>query len=232
METRGPPRFRHEILPRRDGPMMANEVDQVTGIALTIGLNHVGSFYQGGAPVLHGCANDARAIAALCAKQGFGEPTVLIDRQATVAAVTRAISAAAAVLKPGDLFVIHYSGHGMQGDLEGNADGLARKPIVVLVPLRRTPAEPRPLQALVPVRRLGPDRGPFRQLPQRQRDPRIPGPRPTCRLASWHPGGGEGRHHRGQPGLLRLGPRSDRRRPRPGGSDRAGRRRLVACRLP
>ena len=86
-----------------------------TGIALTIGLNNVGDFYQGGAPTLHGCHNDARAIAvAIAAKQGFGTPTVLLDDQATVEAVTEAITAAAAKLGPGDIFLIHYSGHGMK----------------------------------------------------------------------------------------------------------------------
>jgi metacaspase-1 len=92
---------------------------QVTGIALTIGLNNVGPFYQGGAPVLNGCKKDANDVAALAAKQGFGTPTVLLDDQATVAAVTQAITDAAAKLQPGDIFLIHYSGHGMEGDLQG-----------------------------------------------------------------------------------------------------------------
>jgi hypothetical protein len=98
---------------------MSGGSDKATGIALTIGLNNVGSFYQGGAPTLRGCRNDANSVAALASKQGFGTPTVLLDDAATVDAVTAAITDAAAKLEPGDLFLIHYSGHGMEGDLQG-----------------------------------------------------------------------------------------------------------------
>ena len=93
------------------------------GFCLTIGLNKVdrGSpSYQGvNVPLLDGCVPDAQSIAALFGKQpGFQTPTILLDGQATREDVLGQLDSAARSLQSGDLFVLHYSGHGMQGGID------------------------------------------------------------------------------------------------------------------
>jgi hypothetical protein len=90
------------------------------GICLALGLNVVNTgspAYQGASvPTLQGCVNDAVAVAdALRRLPGFDPPTVLTNDQATHDALLARIDAAAKVVAPGDLFVLHYSGHGMKG---------------------------------------------------------------------------------------------------------------------
>lgn len=84
------------------------------GISLHIGLNHVDPQHYGGWDgELVACEYDARDLRAIAESRKF-TPTVLLSREATAAAVTQAISAAAAQLAPGDLFLLTYSGHGGQ----------------------------------------------------------------------------------------------------------------------
>jgi hypothetical protein len=83
------------------------------GIALTIGINHADQGFYGKIPVLSGCVNDANDVAAIAKSQGFAKVTTLLDGQATVAAVESQIEEAASSLVPGDFFLLHYSGHGM-----------------------------------------------------------------------------------------------------------------------
>ena len=91
------------------------------GIGLAIGLNVVNTSspaYAGvTVPVLGGCVNDANAIADMLGRRNFSTRNVLTDQQATHAAVLGALDAAAAELSAGDLFVLHYSGHGMKGGI-------------------------------------------------------------------------------------------------------------------
>jgi hypothetical protein len=96
------------------------------GIFLTIGLNHVdpNAYPNIDVPELFGCENDARNMAQLLGGvQGF-VPTAsqsLIGSQATRSAVQGFISNAANTLVgPGDLFVVHHSGHGMQAGVDSN----------------------------------------------------------------------------------------------------------------
>lgn len=85
------------------------------GRSLHIGLNHVDPMhYEGWDGALNACVADARDMLALAKKQGFAKSESLIDAQATAAAVTAALTDAAASLKKGDLFLVTYSGHGGQ----------------------------------------------------------------------------------------------------------------------
>jgi metacaspase-1 len=94
------------------------------GVCLAIGLNQIDlttPAYTGmQAPVLQGCENDANSIAAaIQVLPEFVNPaTVLLTASATKAAVTAQIQQAVSSLVAGDLFVLHYSGHGMQGEID------------------------------------------------------------------------------------------------------------------
>jgi hypothetical protein len=82
------------------------------GIALTIGLNRVSTDHYGSAMPLRGCVNDARDIFAIARGQQFECFEPLLDDKATRAEVITSIRQAANELQPGDLFLLHYSGHG------------------------------------------------------------------------------------------------------------------------
>jgi hypothetical protein len=74
---------------------------------------------------LGGCVNDAHAWAAAFNGLGFDLPRMLLDRQATRAAIVRELSALVDASRPGDVIVFQYAGHGTQvPDLDGDeADG-------------------------------------------------------------------------------------------------------------
>lgn len=96
------------------------------GYCLAIGLNQVatnGPAYQGSdIPALKGCVNDANAIAQMVGNlPNYAFSTVLTDDQATHDRVLGEISNAANQLKPGDFFLLHYSGHGMLGAVGGDS---------------------------------------------------------------------------------------------------------------
>ena len=82
------------------------------GRALTIGLNAVGTAYSG-YPQLTTPEQDARDIAAIGRSRGFVTKTLLANR-ATRAAVVAEITAAAAALRKGDMYLLSFSGHGRQ----------------------------------------------------------------------------------------------------------------------
>lgn len=85
------------------------------GISLHIGLNFVDPrHYQGWNGELNACIADARDMRKLAKKKGFAENAMLLDGQATAAAVTSAIESAAKKLSRGDIFFLTYSGHGGQ----------------------------------------------------------------------------------------------------------------------
>ncbi len=85
------------------------------GISLHIGLNHVDpNHYQGWDGALNACIADARDMRALGKKKGFAGNTLLLDVQATAAAVSTAIQDAAKKLAKGDMLFLTYSGHGGQ----------------------------------------------------------------------------------------------------------------------
>ena len=82
------------------------------GIAVTIGLNEVDPDHYGGPMRLRGCVNDANDISEIAADQGFDCKDPLLDAKATRTAVIAAIEGAANSLEAGDIFLLHYSGHG------------------------------------------------------------------------------------------------------------------------
>ena len=85
------------------------------GISIHIGLNHVDpKHYQGWDGELNACIADAKDMRALAKKKGFSGNTLLVDEQATAAAVSTAILDAAKKLVKGDMLLLTYSGHGGQ----------------------------------------------------------------------------------------------------------------------
>jgi hypothetical protein len=76
-------------------------------LALCIGIND----YPGTGSDLAGCVNDASDWAAALKRRGF-DVQMLLNRQATGAAIRSAIKTVVARAKPGDSVVVQYSGHG------------------------------------------------------------------------------------------------------------------------
>lgn len=74
-----------------------------------------------------GAANDARLIEAALRQQGFIQPNIRVvaDAAATKTAIVAELQALAARVKPGDIVVFHFSGHGqqVQDDNNDEADG-------------------------------------------------------------------------------------------------------------
>ena len=82
------------------------------GHSLHIGLNEVDAKHYGGPQTLFGCHNDARAMEAIAVECGYTKRTLMLDSQAKVDAVRKAIRAAADDLNEGDIFFLTYAGHG------------------------------------------------------------------------------------------------------------------------
>ncbi|MCE7980281.1 MAG: caspase family protein [Caldilinea sp. CFX5] len=93
------------------------------GISIHIGLNRVDpAAYNGWNGQLAGCVNDATAMQAIAQSCGY-QSTLLLNEQATAAAVTEALGRAAQQLMDGDLLLLTYSGHGGQiPDVNGDED--------------------------------------------------------------------------------------------------------------
>lgn len=84
------------------------------GRSLHIGLNFLDPRRYGGWDgELEACEFDARDMEALARDRGF-RASALLTRQATRARVLAGVAAAAKTLRPGDLFLLTYSGHGAQ----------------------------------------------------------------------------------------------------------------------
>jgi len=70
---------------------------------------------------LRGCVNDANAWARTLTGLGFAPPRMLIDGQATRAAIAQALARLVDESRSGDVIVFQYAGHGMQViDLNGD----------------------------------------------------------------------------------------------------------------
>lgn len=97
----------------------------MTAISLHIGLNKVLPSVYGSEMPLAGCINDAKAMKLIADSLGY-QSSILTNEQATVLAVESAIMAISARLKPNDIFLLTYSGHGSQIlDRDGDeSDGL------------------------------------------------------------------------------------------------------------
>ena len=105
------------------------------GRSLHIGLNKIDRKHYGTDGKLAGCHNDARDMEEMARSLGYDKRVKLLDEQGTVVAVKREINAAAADLRPGDIFLMTYAGHGGQvpdtngdeaGDTLGGAAGDGR----------------------------------------------------------------------------------------------------------
>jgi metacaspase-1 len=97
-----------------------------TGLCLHIGLNRVDAdIYNGWRGELDGCVNDAREMLKIATRGGF-RPVLgdglLLDDQATSTRIFGTIKAAAARLSVGDVFLLTFSGHGLQQDGEAELD--------------------------------------------------------------------------------------------------------------
>lgn len=95
--------------------------------AVCIGLTNVlPAAYDGWAGECPGCDQDALAMQALCKSAGAAHVTLLLNAQATCAAVEAAIQGEASGLRSNDLLIVTYSGHGGQvPDEDGDeVDGL------------------------------------------------------------------------------------------------------------
>jgi len=84
------------------------------GLALCIGLNHVDpNAYDGWNGALGGCENDANGMAWVASSiAGFYDVKVLIEDEGNIRNVRSHIAWAANDLRPGDLFMITFAGHG------------------------------------------------------------------------------------------------------------------------
>lgn len=94
----------------------------MVGIALHIGVNQVDKQLHHLLSIadLRFCHNDAIAMSLITKKIGY-QSFILLDKHATHDNISAAISSAATKLKPGDIFLVTYSGHGMQTlDIDGD----------------------------------------------------------------------------------------------------------------
>ena len=84
------------------------------GLFLSVGLNRVDpAAYGGWSGPLTACEADARDVADIATAMGHNGD-LLLTAAATRSVVLQKISAAALTLSAGDLFVLFYSGHGLQ----------------------------------------------------------------------------------------------------------------------
>lgn len=95
------------------------------GLALHVGVNALDpAAYEGWTGALVACEYDAEDMAALAAAVGYAG-TTLLTAAATREAVIGAIASAAEEMRPGDIFLFTYSGHGGQvPDFNGDEGSL------------------------------------------------------------------------------------------------------------
>lgn len=83
------------------------------GYALHIGVNAVDPHsYEGWEGRLQACENDAAVFKTIAVKAGFTSIRTLLTKQATSGKVLSYLEDAADRLKPGDILLLSYSGHG------------------------------------------------------------------------------------------------------------------------
>ena len=91
------------------------------GISLHVGINTASSAFPH-ASTLKGAENDARAMEAIGAENGFTTRDLLLGSDATYGRVTTKIRTAAKALNQGDIFLFTFSGHGFQRPDAGEID--------------------------------------------------------------------------------------------------------------
>ncbi|MEZ5811144.1 MAG: caspase family protein [Rhizobiaceae bacterium] len=85
-----------------------------TGLSLHVGLNVIDQTHYGTDGKLSACIADAEAMKAIAEARGFEVMDLLTDARGTRDAVIGGISEAGRRLKPGDIFLYTYAGHGSQ----------------------------------------------------------------------------------------------------------------------
>lgn len=86
--------------------------------ALICGIN-----YTGTSSALKGCLNDAKNMRALLESKGFTEIKDVLEKEATTAGIIAGLNWLVADVKPGDVILFHYSGHGSQLPSAKEEDG-------------------------------------------------------------------------------------------------------------
>ena len=84
------------------------------GLSLHVGLNEIDPAHYGSDGALNACIADAEAMKGLAEAQGFDVIGLLTNGEGKRNAVLKAMAQAAKDLKPGDIFLYTYSGHGSQ----------------------------------------------------------------------------------------------------------------------
>lgn len=108
--------------------MKRNSTTTAKGYSLHLGLNYVDpDHYSGWQGSLNACCNDASDMHKIIVSQGYTKSNILLNEKVTRQNVKEAIEEIAAVIQPGDLFTLTYSGHGGQvpdtgGDEEDGLD--------------------------------------------------------------------------------------------------------------
>lgn len=97
------------------------------GVSLHVGINRVGvSAFA--AQHLIGCENDAIAMSNIALSRGFTEVKVLLGPEATFKNVDEELRRAASVLKPGDIFLFTFAGHGSRRPNPNSDETLSAEP--------------------------------------------------------------------------------------------------------
>ncbi|MCD8540796.1 MAG: caspase family protein [Leadbetterella sp.] len=91
------------------------------GYSLHIGVNKVDENHYPGLPELGAAVNDAEFWQQYAAESGY-RSALLVDDQATTGAVTGQLEEYAALMQPGDILLLTYSGHGGQIPNKKNDD--------------------------------------------------------------------------------------------------------------
>lgn len=88
--------------------------------ALIIGINYEGTGFD-----LQGCINDAYTVQDFVSRvKKFDEVKLLLEKEATTSAILEAMKWLVNGAKPGDVLLMHYSGHGSQARSTLEPDGL------------------------------------------------------------------------------------------------------------
>src|SRR5205823_1426637 len=97
------------------GPGPATGPGTGRAFALCIGVNVLDTAHYGSVPVLSGCVEDAQDIAGIAQLSGF-QTRILRNQEATAEEVLRVIHDNAVAMQAGDIFLMHFAGHGSQTD--------------------------------------------------------------------------------------------------------------------
>lgn len=114
------PFARHDVSQEPAAPSVPPDGAKPTGRSLHIGVNRLSEGVYGALEPLKGCVNDAELWATIAGERGY-QTQRLIDEAATREAVGKALEEIARSTRPGDIFLLTYSGHGNTAtDVDGD----------------------------------------------------------------------------------------------------------------